>query len=183
MVKAIFLDRDGVICKLCYDHEKGIYSPKDMDEFKLIPHVKSSIKKLKQKGFLIIVVSNQPGIAFGHIKQKDLDIIDIFLKEQLGIDEVYNCIHHPEVNGACSCRKPKDGLLRLAKKEFDIDFSKSYMIGDNLTDIKAGHKCKKTFLIAKKKSVALLNFIEEMKIYPSYIVGSLEEATKKITSF
>lgn len=175
MKKAVFLDRDGVINKICYHNEKGIYSATSLKEFETLPNVKESIKKLKDNGFLIIVVSNQPGVAFGYIKKEKVEKINDFMKKKLQIDQVYNCYHHPEFTGECDCRKPKNGMVKQAVKEFDIDLDNSFMIGDNLIDIETGKECKETFLIAKK-TVDLLNLIEEKSIYPTHIVNSLTEA-------
>ena len=180
--KAVFLDRDGVINQVCYHDEKGIYSAMNLEEFKVLPKVKEAIKSLKDHGFKTVVISNQPGVAFGYLKKREVEKIDKFLKKKLGIDAVYNCYHHPKITGECTCRKPKGGMIKRAVKELDIDLNRSFMVGDNLADIKAGEKCKKTFLIAKKKSVDLLNLIEDKGIYPTHIVKSLEEATKIILS-
>ena len=180
MNKAIFLDRDGVINKVCYHDEKGVYSARSLKEFEILPDVKESIKKLKENGFLVIVISNQPGVAFDYIKKEDVAKIDEFMKKELSVDAVYNCFHHPEFTGECDCRKPKGGMIKKAVKEFDIDLNESFMIGDNLMDIKAGENCKKTFLIVRKKSVDLLNLIEDTSIHPTHIVKSLEEAVNAI---
>lgn len=182
MNKAVFLDRDGIINTICYHDEKGVYSPTSLKEFEVLPNVKTSIKRLKEKGFLTIIISNQPGVAFGYIKKEEIAKMDDFMKKELEIDAVYNCFHHPDFTGECECRKPKDGMIKKAIKKFDINLNESFMIGDNLTDIKAGEKCKKTFLVVRKKTVDLLNLIEDMNISPSYIVKSLEEAINIILS-
>jgi len=180
--RAVFLDRDGVINHPCYYNDRGIYSPRDLEEFKLIKGVKESIKAFKKAGFKVIVVSNQPGVVFGYIRKEKLDEIDDFMIKKLKVDAVYNCLHHPEYTGDCSCRKPKDGLLKKAAREWKIDISRSYMVGDDLSDIKAGHKCKETFLIIKKMSIPILNFMEDMQTYPSHMVKSLKEAARIILS-
>ena len=180
MKKAIFLDRDGVINEVCYHDEKGIYSARSLDEFKLLPGVKDSIARLNNSGFLTIIISNQPGVAFGYIKKEDVEKINESMKKELGISQVYNCFHHPEFTGDCNCRKPKDGMILSAIADHNIDLSESFLIGDNLTDIKAGEKCKQTFLVAKKTTADLLNLIETKNIRPTHIVSSLKEATDKI---
>jgi len=182
MKKAVFLDRDGVINRVCYHNEKGIYSPMSLEEFDILPGVKESLKKLKKSGYFLAAVSNQPGVAFGYIDKKKLEEIDSFMKNELVIDEVYNCPHHPDFTGNCECRKPKDGLLMRAAGENGLDVSESFMIGDNLSDVKAGKKCRATFLIVRKKTVALLNLIEEKKAKPDYMVKSLKDAAGIILS-
>lgn len=182
MKKAVFLDRDGVINEVCYHDEKGVYSATSVDEFKVLPDVEKSIDRLKDKGFVVVVVSNQPGVAFGYMNEKDVGGINDYMKKELGVDGVYNCYHHPQFTGECKCRKPKDGMIRQAAADFDIDLSESFIVGDNLADIHAGKECKETFLIARKKSVGLLNLIEERNVHPTHIVGSLKEATDIILS-
>jgi len=180
--KAVFLDRDGVINQVCYHDEKGIYSATNLKEFKVLPNVKKAIKSLKDHGFKTVVITNQPGVAFGYLKKTEVEKIDKFIKKKLGIDVVYNCYHHPKITGKCNCRKPKDGMVKQAVKDFNINLNLSFMVGDNLIDIKTGERCKETFLIARKKSVDLLNLIEDLNIHPTHIVKSLEEATNIILS-
>lgn len=147
MNKAVFLDRDGVINEVCYDDDRGIYSATTLDECRFLPKVKEAITLLKKNGYLVIVVSNQPGVAFGYLKKEVVHQIDLKMKGELHVDGTYYCFHHPKITGDCECRKPKSGLLKQAAEEFNIDLKESYMVGDNLSDIKAGEVCKKTFLI------------------------------------
>lgn len=140
MKKACFLDRDGVLI----EEVNYIKSP---DQVKIIPGVFDALKKLREKGYLCIVISNQSGVARGYFKEGDVakiqDRIDGFLTEKgLKIDGYYNCPHHPggtvsEYKKDCDCRKPKPGLILKAAKEHSIDLSKSFMIGDKFSDIKA----------------------------------------------
>ncbi len=177
--KAVFLDRDGVINHVCYHDDKGIYSATSMQEFKVLPNVKKNIRSLKGKGYKIVVVSNQPGIAFGYLSEQEVRKIDEFMKNEIGVDAVYNCPHHPKFK-KCSCRKPKDGMLKQAAKDLNIDLSRSFIVGDNLADIAAGKKCRETFLVARKITVDLLNLIEDEGVKPTHIVKSLEEAARRI---
>src|SRR3989338_10058096 len=79
MSKAVFLDRDGVINKICYHHDIGVYSAKNLQEFEVLPEVKEAIKLLKELDFLIVVISNQPGVAMSYITEKNLAEIDHFM--------------------------------------------------------------------------------------------------------
>ncbi len=180
MNKAVFLDRDGVINEVCYDDDRGIYTATTLAECIFLPKVKEAIALLKRKGYLVIVVSNQPGVAFGYLKKEVVHQIDLKMKEELHIDGSYYCFHHPKITSACECRKPKSGLLKQAADEFNIDLRASYMIGDNLSDIKAGEVCKNTFLIGNKRC-DLCNLIEKKSIKPDFIVEDLYSAAKKIT--
>jgi len=148
MNKAVFLDRDGVINKNLFDENSGIKSPTKPQEFVFLPRVIQAIKIFKKIGLKIVIVSNQPGVAFGNIKDSLLDKITKKMRARLDIDGVYYCRHHPDYNGECECRKPKDGLLKTAANELNLDIGQSYMVGDNLSDIEAGKNCKKTFLLA-----------------------------------
>lgn len=132
--KAIFLDRDGVINKERKDYVKNIH------EFEVLDGVSDAIINFKKKGYLVIVITNQSAINRNLLSVKTLDQIHSHLQELLkpnniSIDAFYYCPHLPEEN--CICRKPKPGLLLQAASDFDIDFTKSYFIGDRITDSKA----------------------------------------------
>lgn len=143
--KAIFLDRDGVI-------NKHIGFLRHIDDFELIEGISDAIKYINQSGYLAIVVTNQPVIARGEVTWDELNEIHRKMETLLGkegayIDGLYICPHHPdkgfegerpEYKFDCDCRKPKPGLLLQAAKDFNIDLSQSYMIGDNFTDVEAG---------------------------------------------
>lgn len=153
--KAVFLDRDGTI-------NKYVGFLRDINEFELLPQVSEAIKKINQSGYLTIVVSNQPVIARGEVTLSELDMIHNKMETLLGndgayLDAIYYCPHHPDKGFKgeipkykieCSCRKPKPGMLLKAAKDFNIDLSASYMIGDSKNDITAGKAAGcKTILI------------------------------------
>ena len=164
--KAIFLDRDGTI-------NKYVGFLRNIDEFELIEGVSEAIRKINQSGYLAIVVTNQPVIARGEVTWGELHEIHRKMETLLGkdgayIDGIYICPHHPdkgfegerpEYKFDCDCRKPKPGLLLQAAKDFNIDLSDSYMIGDSENDVKAGKNagCKNSILIDRFGS--LLNVI------------------------
>ena len=143
--KAIFLDRDGTI-------NKYVGFLRNINEFELIDGVAEAIRKINESGYLAIVVTNQPVIARGEVSFEELDKIHNKLETLLGekgayLDAIYYCPHHPdkgyageraELKFECSCRKPKPGMLLKASEDFNIDLSKSWMIGDGENDIKAG---------------------------------------------
>ena len=150
MEKAIFLDRDGTI-----NVEKDyIYKSEDLVfEERTI----EALKTFKNLGYILIVVSNQSGIARGYFTEKDLNIFnnnmnEILKKNGVGITEFYCCPHHPDGIGeykkVCECRKPNNKMIEEAIKKYNIDREKSYMIGDKTSDIGAGLKSKlKTVLV------------------------------------
>lgn len=175
--KAVFLDRDGVINKNLFDVKQGIKSPSIPSEFILLPRAKRAVNILKKEGFKIAVVSNQPGIATGAIRKAMLDKITQKMTLKLNLDGVYYCIHHPKFS-KCSCRKPKDGLLKTAEKDLDIDMKNSYIVGDNITDIQAGKNCKKKILVAF--NFHTIKDIKSNGTIPDYFAYDLYDAAKII---
>jgi D-glycero-D-manno-heptose 1,7-bisphosphate phosphatase len=138
---AIFLDRDCVL------NEDSGY-PYKVSEAVLLPGVGEALKKLKDSGFCLLVITNQSGIAYGKFKASDVDKFHAALQENLKqfdvqIDAFYTCPHHvqgkvAEFSVKCECRKP--GILNVQKaiKDFNVDVSKSYFIGDKDSDIECG---------------------------------------------
>ncbi len=135
--KAIFLDRDGVI-----NVERG-YTNR-LEDFVILPDLAEVLKLLKQKGYLLVVVSNQSGIAKGLYTQQDVEVLHHYLinelkKSDVALDEIYYCVHHSDIS-RCICRKPDSLFVEKALARFNIDPSKSYFIGDKERDIEAGEK-------------------------------------------
>lgn len=143
--RAIFLDRDGTI-------NRFVGFLRDINDFELLPGVTEAIRLINESAYLAIVVTNQPVIARGEISLEDLSVIHNKMETLLGkegayIDAIYFCPHHPhkgyegervDLKIECNCRKPKAGMLLTASNDFNIDLSKSWMIGDGENDIKAG---------------------------------------------
>lgn len=143
--KAIFIDRDGTI-------NKYVGFLRDINDFGLLPGVTEAIRKINLSGYLAIVVTNQPVIARGEVTFEQLDEIHNKMETLLGqegayLDAIYFCPHHPdkgfegevpELKIDCECRKPKSGMLLRAARDFNIDLSSSWMIGDGNHDIGAG---------------------------------------------
>lgn len=137
MEKAVFLDRDGVLNK-----ELGDYVCR-FDDFKVLEHNFKALKELQDRGYLLIVITNQGGLAKGWYSVEVLDRMHALLKSTYAeqgvlISEVYYCNHHPEFNGNCLCRKPGSLMLEKALARFGIDASQSYFIGDRERDVIAG---------------------------------------------
>ena len=134
--KALFLDRDGVI-----NIEKDyLYK---IEDFEFIDGVFELCKHYQNLGYKIFVVTNQSGIARGYYTVDDFHILTTwmlkeFLKQNIKIQKVYFCPHHPDISGACDCRKPKPKMLYDARDEFGIDLVNSIIVGDKQRDIEAG---------------------------------------------
>ena len=157
MKKAVFLDRDGVINKERKDYVKSI------EEFQILNNIPKSIKMLKEKGFLVIVITNQSAINRGLITIETLNEIHNYLQNFLkenntSIDDFYFCPHRPDEN--CQCRKPNPGMLIKAVQDYNIDMNQSFMIGNSLTDIQAAQKsgCKGILL---NQNQALLELVTD----------------------
>ena len=159
--KAIFLDRDGTI-------NKYVGFLVDINQFELLPGVIEAIKKINHSEYLAIVVTNQPVIARGEVSLEELDEIHRKLETLLGeggayIDKLYYCPHHPhkgyegerpEYKIECECRKPKPGMLLKAAEDFNIDLSKSLMIGDGEIDIECGNNAGcKSYLVDNESNL------------------------------
>jgi len=136
MNKALFLDRDGVINK-----EKNYLYKKE--DFEFIDGVFETCRTYSDKGFLIIVITNQAGIARGIYSEEDFDNLTrwmnkCFKENGITITKVYYCPHHPDFSEPCDCRKPNPGMLLSAKKMFNLDMKESILVGDKESDIEAG---------------------------------------------
>ena len=169
--KAIFLDRDGTINKMVGFVTKP-------EQFELIEGAAEAIKAINKSGYLAIVVTNQPVIARGDCTFEELQTIHDKMETELGkvgafVDAIYVCPHHtdkgfegerPEYKCNCDCRKPKPGLLLQASKDFNIDLSESYMIGDSHRDVEAGENAevKKCIKVEENLSNTLFTTIHQL---------------------
>ena len=187
--KAVFLDRDGTINKMVYYPEEGLVDcPFIPSQFELLPRVGEALRLLRKKGYLLILVSNQGGLAKGTIKEKDFEEIDgkldmLLKKEQVALDVKYYAFYHKDgkikkYDKDAHFRKPNPGMLLEAAKILDIDLNKSYMIGDGVVDIKAGKAagCKTIFLGSLKPE--LYKYLDGAM--PDMVCSELSEAAKKV---
>lgn len=163
--KAVFLDRDGTL-------NKYVGFLRHIDAFELINGVAEAVKKINNSGYLAIVVTNQPVIARGEVTWEELEQIHNKMETLLGlegayVDAIYFCPHHPhkgyegeipELKFDCDCRKPKPGMLLQAAKDFNIDLSASYMVGDGDNDVQCGINAGCTS-IRVTETYSLLDFV------------------------
>ncbi|WP_077612310.1 D-glycero-alpha-D-manno-heptose-1,7-bisphosphate 7-phosphatase [Clostridium sp. Marseille-P2415] len=143
MEKIVFLDRDGTI----NEEVEYLHKPSDLV---ILTGVPDALRRLKEHGFKLVVVTNQAGVARGYYGEEDVVSLheylnSLLLKEGAGIDHFFYCPHHP-VHGIgkyrreCHCRKPETGMFEMAEEYFQVDKDHSYMIGDKLLDTEAGRR-------------------------------------------
>ncbi len=171
--KAVFLDRDGVInIEKEYLHKK--------EDFEFLPGVLETCRRLKEAGYLLVVITNQSGIARGYYTDEDFATLTVWMKKEFvkggaPLDGVYYCPHHPEHSGMCECRKPAPGMICQAVEELDVDVALSLLAGDKESDVEAGINAGilKNFLlktghevdVSQTKATAVLDSLEQILEY------------------
>ena len=187
MNKAVFLDRDGTI-----NEEMGYIN--HVSRFKIFKFVPEAIKILNNAGYLVIVVTNQSGLARGYFDENLINMLHASLlkkvqKESAKIDAIYFCPHHPtegiqkyRIN--CDCRKPKPGMIKQAQKEFDINLNKSIMIGDRYKDVEFGKQLGlKTIMVLTGYGLGEYTFQRHLwNEQPDLVCNNLLEAAQIIKS-
>lgn len=156
--KAVFLDRDGVI------NEDFGYVGR-VEDFIFIDGVFEALKKLQQKGFLLVIVTNQSGIGRGYYSEEDFLKLSEYMKNELKkggvtITDIFYCPHHPSKQ--CSCRKPKPQMILDAAKKYNIDLASSYLVGDKMSDIEAGKSAGIKNLILLDNAKRLIDIQEQI---------------------
>ena len=148
MNPAVFFDRDGVLNELV-NRDGGQFSPQEFAQFIIVDGAKIVINKLKELGFLIIIISNQPDISRKSLKKTDLDRMTNVLFNELMVDDVFYCTH--DDSDFCNCRKPAPGLFIQAAEKWNIDLRKSYMVGDTWKDAEAAENANVNFLLLDRE--------------------------------
>ena len=164
-IPAVFLDRDGVLVDLAYDEDDQAYeSPLSADEITLAEGAVEGVAAIREAGWEIVVVSNQPVVAKGKVTEEGFEemhgrVVRLLADEGVEIDHWQYCFHHPEssvesLRGPCGCRKPKPGMILEAADDLGLDLRNSWMIGDSDTDIEAGRAAGcRTILVEYPRSV------------------------------
>ena len=168
---AVFLDRDGVIVVPEFRDGRS-FAPRRLEDFRLYPDAAASLQKLKQAGFLLAVVTNQPDVGDGLIAHSEVDAMHEIMARELPLDAVKACFHgHGE---HCDCRKPKPGMILEAAVELGINLKKSFMVGDRKSDVEAGRAagCATVFID--------LGYALPAPDAPDYVVHSIAEAAHVI---
>lgn len=190
-MKAVFLDRDGVINELVYHHEAGVIdSPFTPAQFRLLPRVPQAIRRLNRLGLAVVVVSNQPGIAKGHFSRTTLQRFDekmlaALRRQGARVDRIYYCLHHPEakvktLRRRCRCRKPGIGLLRRAARELGVDLRRSYMVGDGIPDLLAGARAGCRTVFVGRWKCEICRYLNGSRVRPDLLARDLWEASQII---
>lgn len=185
-MKAVLLDRDGVINALVYHEDTGIIdSPLTLDEFHILPRVPQAIRLVNDLGLKVAIVSNQPGIAKGHLQEQiladqDKAILDAVKQASAHLDGIYYCLHHPqalvaELRQVCQCRKPGTGLLEQASRDLGIALTECYMIGDGIPDLEAGWRAGCRTIFIGRWKCELCRFLKD-GARPHLVAESLWEA-------
>ncbi|MDB5292380.1 MAG: family hydrolase [Phycisphaerales bacterium] len=133
--RAVFLDRDGVLIR-SYLREGMPHPPVTLEKVEILPGVREALRDLRDAGFKLLVVTNQPDVARGRQTREMVERINSYLMDTLPLDGVYVC-YHDNADG-CTCRKPAPGMLLQAAGEHGIDLPSSFMVGDRGSDIAAG---------------------------------------------
>lgn len=167
MHRAVFLDRDGVLNRAFVEAGRP-YPPASLADLEILPGTREACAALKEAGFLLIVVTNQPDVARGTQRRETIDAIHQALCAQLPLDDIRTCYH--DTRDQCACRKPKPGLLFDAAKSWAIQLSASYLVGDRWKDVAAGQAagCRTVFID--------YHYAEPQPSAPDCMVGSLAEA-------
>jgi len=174
---AIFLDRDGTL-----NEDPGYIS--DPDNVVLFPETGQALSLLKKYGFLLIIISNQSGIARKLMTSKDVDAVNdkinsLLAEYKVKIDAFYYCPAHPDYSSEeeCDCRKPSPKLVLEAAKEFNIALEKSYFIGDTVADIQCGKNAGlKTILVKTGKGEESFSILQKENNFPTFVADNLLSA-------
>jgi D-glycero-D-manno-heptose 1,7-bisphosphate phosphatase len=168
---AVFLDRDGVIVVPEF-RDRRSFAPKRLEDFRFYPEAAASLQRLKEAGFLLAVVTNQPDVGNGLIARSEVDAMHEIMASELPVDAIKACFHR-QADG-CKCRKPKPGMILEAAVELGVNLNKSFMVGDRSSDIEAGHAagCATVFID--------LGYDEPAPDAPDYVVHSIMEAADVI---
>jgi D-glycero-D-manno-heptose 1,7-bisphosphate phosphatase len=167
MVKAVFLDRDGVINANLERNGKPV-APTSLAEFRILPGVPEAARRLKDAGFLLIVVTNQPDVATGRTPKATMEAMHAEIRKLMPVDDIMICLHVDADH--CACRKPKPGLILEAAAKHGIELPSSYLVGDRWRDVLAGQAagCRTIFVD--------YGYPQDQPATPDRTVKSLSEA-------
>jgi D-glycero-D-manno-heptose 1,7-bisphosphate phosphatase len=145
MQQAVFLDRDGVLNGAVVCNGRP-HPPSDVKEVEILPGVVEACATLREAGFLLIAVTNQPDVARGTQRREVVEEINRLVRRQVPLHDIRVCYHDDADH--CACRKPEPGLLLQAARDWEIDLASSFMVGDRWKDMEAGRRagCRTVFI-------------------------------------
>lgn len=167
MRRAVFLDRDGVICREIV-HDGRARAPFTVAEVDILPGVPEALNRLRRARFVLIVVTNQPDVVRGAASRHEIEVIHSRLRQTLPVDDIRVCYHDDA--DLCACRKPSPGMLYAAAVERDIALVSSYMVGDRWRDVGAGRRAGCTTILLRSDRK------EPTTIEPDVRAGDLDQA-------
>jgi lipopolysaccharide heptosyltransferase II len=178
---ALILDRDGTLIEL----EPYLCAPQRV---RLVPGAAAVLRSARERGMRIVVVSNQSGVARGLYSTRAVEAVQARVRELLAregaqVDRFYHCPHHPRFTGRCACRKPAPGMLRLAAMELGLDLTRSFMLGDTIEDLIAGHAAGCRPVLVRTGHGEEHHALRRDQLPPGTLVAAqLAEAWARITS-
>ncbi len=183
MKRAVFLDRDGTIVE-------DLDFLTDLAQLRLLPHAAKAIRSWNEAGYLVVVITNQSGVARGFLSEKTLQAMHSELSSMLAaqgahIDAYYYCPHHPQIGSPdyrmdCACRKPKPGMFLQAAQEHSISLEQSFAIGDSLRDAQAAQQAGVKPILVKTGPHSEEAASENPKLF-CHIANNLQEAAEFIS--
>lgn len=168
---AVFLDRDGVL-NAAVIRDRRPFPPASREELQFVPGAAEACHTFGRHGLLLICVTNQPDVARGKTRLATVDALNAAVQQHMGLDQVVVCPH--DEKDACSCRKPKPGMLLEAAQRWNIDLQHSVMVGDRWRDVEAGHAAGVATVYIDQ------NYDELRPAYADLTVASLSEAVSWI---
>lgn len=166
---ALFLDRDGVVNYTIVKNNKP-FPPLSIEELEIIPEIKQSIQFAKNNDMKVFVITNQPDVSRGLVTKNVIENINLFIMSNLDIDEIFTCYHDNQDN--CECRKPKPGAFFALSQKYNINLSKSIMVGDRAKDIEAAKNANCPSIFIK------YGYNEEYPTLQNYTIYNVKELLK-----
>lgn len=169
--RAVFLDRDGVINRALVRDGVSV-PPATVDEIEVLPGVSEACVALRDAGYVVVVVTNQPDVARGTQRRETVEAINAALAERVRWDDLRVCYHDDEDH--CACRKPAPGMLLAAAVDWQIDMSSSYIVGDRWKDIAAGQEAGCSTILVGGSGT------EAARVTPNFCAPNLAKAATVI---